>query len=335
MKILVSNLKQVPRSSSKICRNCFSICCTAEVYGRHIETCMQNKAAFIKLPDETKNDLHIRNYQSRWFAPYVMYFDFETLIRPAATCYHTSDRSSRDIIERHEPCGFCLVVIEHNNPEPVFFKLERSSNFIQRFVENLKTCKRLLRNEAITSSVHRSPHFPSDQCWVCERGLAESERVLDHCHASGKFLGFAHSKCNLKRRTVNYIPLLAHNLSYCDLHFVCKSRHLFPEDSKIQVIPITDEKYISLLIDLRVASYTDRRGVEKYIYDFLRFVDSFRFIASSLDKLVSYTPAANFSLLENTFLNIVPNTCNFSIKRDFTPTLSIHIRNFRKNPCPV
>ena len=72
---------------------------------------MQNEAATIKLKDETKNDPHFQNYQSRWFAPYVMYFDFESLIRPVATCSNTSDRSSSDIIEKHEPCGFCLVVI--------------------------------------------------------------------------------------------------------------------------------------------------------------------------------------------------------------------------------
>ena len=303
LKILISNLKQqVPRSSSKICRNCFHVCYTAEIYERHIETCMQNEAAAIKLPDETKNELQFQNYQSRWFAPYVMYFDFESLIRPVATCSNTSDRSSSEIIERHEPCGFCLVVIEHNNPEPVFFKLERSSNCMQRFVENLqKLAKDIYEMKQLHRNYTGSPQFPSDQCWICEKDLAESERVLDHCHASGKFLGFAHSKCNLKRRTVNYIPIFAHNLSNYDLHFICKHLHHFPADSKIQVIPITDEKYISLSIGIRVASYTDRRGVEKHVYEYLRFVDSFRFMASSLDKLVSYLPAENFSLLDNHF----------------------------------
>ena len=134
-----------------------------------------------------------------------------------------------------------------------------------------------------------------------ERDLAESERILDQCLVSGKFLGFAHSYCNLKRRTVNYIPILAHNLSIYDLHFVSKNLHLFPEDIKIQVIPITEERYISLSIRIRVASYTDRRGVEKHVYELLRFVDSFGFMASSMDKLVRYLPAENFSLLDNRF----------------------------------
>ena len=129
LKVLISNLKQqVLRSSSKICRNCFHVCYTAEIYERHFETCMQNEAAAIKLPDETKNDPQFQNNQSRWFAPYVMSFEFESLIRPVATRSNTSGRSSSETIERHEPCGFCLVVIKHNNPEPVFFKLERSSN---------------------------------------------------------------------------------------------------------------------------------------------------------------------------------------------------------------
>ena len=101
LKILVNNLKQqVPRSSSKLCRNCFHVCYTAEFYERHIETCLQNEAATTKLPDETKNDPQFQSYQSRLLAPYVLYFDFESLIRSVATCSNTSDRSSSEIIER-------------------------------------------------------------------------------------------------------------------------------------------------------------------------------------------------------------------------------------------
>ena len=133
---------------------------------------------------------------------------------------------------------------------------------MQRFVENLqKHAKDIYEMKQLHRNYTGSPQFAYDQCSICERDLAESERVLDHCHASGKFLGFAHSKCNLKRRTVNYIPIFAHSLSNYELQFICRNLQLFPEDSKIQVIPITNEKYISLSIGIRVASDTDRRGV--------------------------------------------------------------------------
>ena len=122
LKVLVSTLKQqLPRSGSKIHRNCFHVCYTAEIYETVIETCMQNEAATIELPVETKNDLQVQNYQSKWFAPYVMSFDFESLIEPVATFSNTYDKTSSEIIEKYETCGFCLVVIEHNNAEPVVF----------------------------------------------------------------------------------------------------------------------------------------------------------------------------------------------------------------------
>ena len=157
-----------------------------------------------------------------------------------------------------------------------------------------------------------------------ERDSAESERILDQCLVSGKFLGFAHSYCNLKRRTVNYIPIFAHNLSIYDLHFVSKNLHLFPEDIKIQVIPITEERYISLSICNRVASYTDRRGVENYVYELLLFVDSFGFMASSMDKLVRYLPAENFSLLDNRFPQHCSGDLQLLHQKGFKPYSYFH-----------
>ena len=91
---------------------------------------------------------------------------------------------------------------------------------------------------------------------------------------------------------------------------MCKHLHLFPAESKIQVLPINDEKYISLSIGIRVASYTDRRGVEKHVYEYVRFVDSLRFMASSLDKLLGYLPAENFSFLDNH----VPQHCSVDLQ---------------------
>ena len=58
------------------------------------------------------------------------------------------------------------------------------------------------------------------------------------------------------------------------LHFNYKNQNPFPEGSKIQVIPLIDEQYFSLPIGTEVASYTDRRSVEKHVYENLCFVGS-------------------------------------------------------------
>ena len=100
---------------------------------------------------------------------------------------------------------------------------------------------------------HGQPPSANDSvCWLWEAPLSTTERVVDHCHSTGKFLGFAHSKCNLKRRTVNYIPVVAHNSSNYDLHHICKSLHFFSEGCRVQVIPLNDEKNVSLSIGVKV-----------------------------------------------------------------------------------
>ena len=92
------------------------------------------------------------------------------------------------------------------------------------------------------------------------------KKVRDHDHLTGEYRGAAHNKCNLKYgwRHVK-IPVIFHNLKGYDSHFIIKA---FESDKKIKCIPNSTEKYISFDIDK------------------LRFIDSFSFMASSLEKLV-------------------------------------------------
>ena len=304
LRVFVNNIKGLsPRSGSVICRNCFHICSSQSIYERHMKSCIEHDAATITMPDPTKNKLIFKNFQSKWFVPFVLYFDFESLIKPVVSCSISSEGSSSIIVEHHEPCGYCVVAVELNNPKPAFIKVERSDECMKSFAELLQ---KLAKDVHGKKQQHRyftgqPPICDSSVCWICEQSLDSTEKVLDHCHATGQFLGYAHSKCNLKRRTVNYIPVVAHNLSNYDLHHICKNLHHFSDDCRIQVIPLTDEKYISLSIGVKVETYIDSRGKEKSVYEYLRFIDSYRFMASSLDKLVSFLPKDRFTLLDSCF----------------------------------
>ena len=45
-------------------------------------------------------------------------------------------------------------------------------------------------------------------------------KVRDHCHYTGEFRGAAHSICNLRYKTPKEIPVVFHNSSTYDYHFI-------------------------------------------------------------------------------------------------------------------
>ena len=114
LRVFVNNIKGSSRSGSVICRNCFHICSSESIYERHMKSCIEHEAATIIMPDAAKNKLIFKIFQSKWFVPFVLYFDFEFFIKPVNSCSNSSGRIS-NIVEHYEPCGYCLVAVELKN----------------------------------------------------------------------------------------------------------------------------------------------------------------------------------------------------------------------------
>ena len=79
-------------------------------------------------------------------------------------------------------------------------------------------------------------------CYICEGKLGR-DKVLDHCHFTGRYRGAAHRKCNLEFSTPKFFPVIFHNLSGYDSHLFIKKMGV--SEGKIDCIPLNDEKYIS------------------------------------------------------------------------------------------
>ena len=96
------------------------------------------------------------------------------------------------------------------------------------------------------------------------------------------------NSCNLKYKIPDYIPIVFHNLSGYGLLFIKELGRKFNKDD-IGVIAENKEKYISfnVKINVKLAGVKDKDGKVVYKNIRLRFIDSFRFMASSLDKLAS------------------------------------------------
>ena len=171
-------------------------------------------------------------------------------------------------------------------------------------LEEVKYCKAVVKKRFYKSLVMTEDdeqHFRTmDRCHICgEKYTDKDVHVRDHCHITGKFRGSAHQECNLKLRIKPEdikIPIIFHNLRGYDSHFIMQQigeiakKHAYTnkkgekQDLSINAIPNNMEKYMAFMLG-----------------NHLTFIDSFQFMSSSLDKLVSNLPKEAFKYTSEEF----------------------------------
>ena len=109
----------------------------------------------------------------------------------------------------------------------------------------------------------------------------QHHKVRDHCHYTGKYRGAAHNICNLRSKVPKEIPVVFHNGSTYDYHFIIKE--LVKEfEGNFDCLGENTEKYITFSVPLK--KKIENKSLE--ITYKIKFIDSFRFMSSSLSKLV-------------------------------------------------
>ena len=114
-------------------------------------------------------------------------------------------------------------------------------------------------------------------------------KVRDHCHSTVKNGGAAHSIYNLKYSVPTKIPIAFHNGSNYDYHFIIKE---LEEEFKKQFTCLGEstKKYVTFTVPIKKeVTSIDKNGEKaaKNIAYILQFIDSARFMASSLLNLVN------------------------------------------------
>ena len=138
------------------------------------------------------------------------------------------------------------------------------------------------------------------KCWLCNGEFSkDNKKVRDHCHYTGKFRGAAHNACNLKYKKPKFIPVVFHNLSGYNSHLFVKNLGVC--EGKINCIQNNEEKYISFSKEIVVGSYVDKKGKTKPIKIQLRFIDSFKFMPSSLDRLVKNMEKEDLKIIKKEY----------------------------------
>ena len=117
-------------------------------------------------------------------------------------------------------------------------------------------------------------------CYICKKEFID-DKVRDHCHYTGKYRGAAHNTCNLKYKIPKNIPVIFHNGSTYNYHFII--RELVKEfEGNFDCLGENIEKYITFSVPIK--KRIENKDME--ITYRIKFVDRFSFMATSLSKLV-------------------------------------------------
>ena len=281
------------------CLQCFS---SERILANHVNNCLTiNGAQAINMPKQGENILKFNNFHKQLPVPFVIYADFEAITKKVQGCEQSEEmnkdkdtRSYTNAYQTHKDCGYGYkVVCCYDDKYSKYTSIYRGENavykFLEKMLEEVEYCKAVIKkhfNKPLVMTEVDKQHFKTiDRCHIY---TDNDLHVRDHCHITGKFRGSAHQECNLKLKIKPEdikIPIIFHNLCGYDSHFIMQQigeiakKHGYTnkkgekQDFNINAIPNNMEKYMAFMLS-----------------NHLTFINSFQFMSSSLDKLVSNLP---------------------------------------------
>ena len=239
--------------------------------------------------------LCFNNYHKKLPIPFVVYADFECFTKPVNTCSPNPQYSYNYHYQKHEPSEFCFYIkgiVPDTMFEPIIYTKTKSTDdisviFISKLAEVTNKIYNDFYRRPIPLKLTHAEKISFDKaktCHICKKELF-TDKVRDHCHFTGQYRGAAHNSCNLQCRKPMILPVIFHNLQGYDAHLFIKQLSSIP--GELNCIPSTEEKYISFSKKIKVDEYKSRRtGETLSLYFEIRFIDSFKFLQTSLANLV-------------------------------------------------
>ena len=306
MSALIASQKNNHKGSRHICLNCFNNFNSLETLKKHKEYCYENESVKINMPPPgTYLRFNIFHHSEK--APFVIYGDFESIIKHIHKCDPNPNKSYAIKIQKHEPISFCYYILcsidgvyEPVRKEYTQTKPEDANAidvFIKWLEEDVKDIANKKPKKMIFTKEDEKQFNKASDCWICGEYLG-NDRVRDHCHFTGRYRGPAHNSCNLKYRKPNNISVFFHNLSGYDSHlFIKKIGCTINKKENLKCIPYNEEKYLSFT--KTIITGQNKEGKDK-TFDIV-FKDSLKFMSSSLEALVNNLPRDAFKNLHKYF----------------------------------
>ena len=264
--------------------NCFHSYRTKNKLDAHKKICENHEYCHIEMPTKDNNIIKYNQGEKSIKLSFIVYADLECLLEKMSTCYNTLEESSTTKINRHTPSGYSIFT--HCSFDKSKNKLDyyRGEDCITKFCKDLREhATKIINYEKkdmipLTKKVEEN-YNNQKVCYICKKEFDKSDKkhhkVRDHCHYSGKYRGAAHNICNLRYKMPKEIPIIFHNSSTYDYHFII--RELVKEfEGNFECLVENTEKYITFSVSIK--KRIENKDME--ITYKIKFIDSFRFMAT-------------------------------------------------------
>ena len=251
------------------------------------------------MPTKDNNIIKYNHGEKSLKVPFIIYADLECLLEKMSTCINNPKESSTTKINKHTPSRYSIFTSCSFDESKNKLNYYRGKDCMKRFCKDLKEhATRIINHEKkrIIPLTKEEKINYNDQkvCYICKKefgtiGTTKSSslerkkhhNVGDHCHHMGKYRGAAHNICNLRYKVPKEIPVVFHNGSTYDYHFIIKE--LVKEfEANFDCLGENTEKYITFSVPLK--KKIENKNLE--ITYKIKFIDSSRFMSSSLSKFV-------------------------------------------------
>ena len=240
------------------CLNCFQSYTAGNKLKKHKKVCENHDYCYVEMPEEYNKTLKYNKGEKSIRLPFIITADLECLLEKMNTCHNSPEKSSATKTNKHTLSGYSLFT--HCSFERTKNKLDhyRGKNCMKNFCLALREHATKIINyekkEMIPLTKKEEKKYNKQEvCYICKKGFSTDDsnkkynKVRDHCHYSGKYRGAAHDICNLRYKIPKEIPVVFHNGSTYDYHFIIKE--LAEEfEGEFECLGENTEKYITFSV---------------------------------------------------------------------------------------
>ena len=182
------------------------------------------------------------------------------------TCYKKPEESSTTKINKHTPSGYSIFTHCSFDKSKNKLNYYRGEDCMKRFCKDLRDHATKIINcekkDMIPLTKKEEENYNNQKiCYICKKEFITSDttehkknhKARDHCHYTGKYRGAAHNTCNLRYQIPKEIPIIFHNSSTYDYHFII--RELVKEfEGNFECLGENTEKHITFSVSIKKES---------------------------------------------------------------------------------